>query len=235
MPTPQAHTGEGFGYALAAGNFNPTSDLPRAYDDLAVGVPGDNAGRSGAVNIFHGTESVFAMPGTAWYQGKGGAESGSIGDVREEDDGFGKALASNDFDGNGAADLAIGVPGEDVGSQKNAGAVNVVSSSGTGLDPGVGPSQFWTENSRGVTGSSEAGDIFGASVGSSDFNNDGRDDLTIGSPLENLGSLTDAGALTVIPGSTTGPRASGGTLWHEDITGIQGAAESFDNFGATTA
>ena len=38
-----------------------------------------------------------------------------------------------DFNGDGEADLAVGVPGEDVGTVTDAGAVNVVYGSGAGL------------------------------------------------------------------------------------------------------
>ena len=38
-----------------------------------------------------------------------------------------------------------------------------------------------------------------------DFNNDGRDDLAIGSPGEDIGNLADAGAVSVIYGTGPGP------------------------------
>ena len=51
-------------------------------------------------------------------------------------------LARSDFNGDGAADLAVGVPGEDVDGISNAGAVNVISGSHTtGLVPIS--HQFW--------------------------------------------------------------------------------------------
>ncbi|OEV25562.1 hypothetical protein AN219_25635, partial [Streptomyces nanshensis] len=46
--------------------------------------------------------------------------------VNEEGDEFGKALAAGDVNGDGYADIAVGVPGEDIGSGasgKDAGAV----------------------------------------------------------------------------------------------------------------
>src|SRR6187200_3127448 len=48
-----------------------------------------------------------------------------------------------DFDGDGFADLAVGVPSEDVGMSENAGGVNVLYGSGAGLS-GVG-AQFWSQ------------------------------------------------------------------------------------------
>jgi hypothetical protein len=46
---------------------------------------------------------------------------------------FGKALAVGDFDRNGIDDLAIGVPGEDIGSAGGAGAVNIIFGTTSGL------------------------------------------------------------------------------------------------------
>src|SRR5436309_10040561 len=66
-----------------------------------------------------------------------------------------------DFNGDGFADLAIGVPFEDVGVNSNAGAVNVLYGSSSGLT-GTGD-QFWTQDATG-TDPSEAGDNFGAFV-----------------------------------------------------------------------
>src|SRR5262245_50109309 len=51
---------------------------------------------------------------------------------------------SADFNHDGFADLAVGVPSENVGSVVNAGAVNIVYGSAEGLSP-VG-SQFWNQD-----------------------------------------------------------------------------------------
>ena len=43
-----------------------------------------------------------------------------------EEDRFGNSLGAGDFNGDGMADLAVGVQYEDVGSNVNAGAVNII-------------------------------------------------------------------------------------------------------------
>src|SRR5262245_36665004 len=83
-----------------------------------------------------------------------------------------------DFNGDGYSDLAIGVPGEEVGGKKQAGAVNVIYGSATGLsagggDTGVPPNQLWTQDSPGVLGVAEKEDAFGSAIAAGDFNGDG--------------------------------------------------------------
>ncbi len=113
-----------------------------------------------------------------------------------------------DFNGDGFEDKAIGVPYEDINSIVDAGAVHVIYGSARGLNAtAVLPDQFWTQSSIG--GNVETRDWFGSSLSSGDYNNDGFDDLAVGSPFEDVSvgfppELVDAGALTVIYGSAVG-------------------------------
>jgi hypothetical protein len=64
-----------------------------------------------------------------------------------------------DYNDDGFGDLVIGSPGEDIGGIKDAGAVNVLYGSGSGLT--ATGDQLWHQNVAGVLGGSEAGDVFG--------------------------------------------------------------------------
>jgi hypothetical protein len=60
-------------------------------------------------------------------------------------DGFGEALGVANFGKGSQADLAVGVPGEDVGTIVDAGAVNVLYGSPSGLT--AAGNQLWHQNS----------------------------------------------------------------------------------------
>ena len=130
-----------------------------------------------------------------------------------------------DFDGNGFKDLAVGVPGEDLGSALDAGAVNVIYASANGLTGTA--SQLWTQNSPGIFDEAEQGDEFGESVAVADFDGDGFGDLAIGVPFEDA----NAGAVHVLYGSPTGLTAAGSQFWTQNSPGIPDEAEDGDWFG----
>src|SRR5688500_14283099 len=107
--------------------------------------------------------------------------------------------ASGDFNNDGFADLAIGVPGENAA----AGAVSVIYGDATGLSTSRVGDQLWTQDSAGVQGDAEAGDNFGYAVAVGNFDDDAYDDLAIGVPYENL-TTTSAGRVNIIYGSSSG-------------------------------
>jgi FG-GAP repeat len=143
-------------------------------------------------------------------------------------------VAKGDFNHDGFGDLAIGVPGEDLGTPGtdgfiiDAGAVNVIYGSTGGLK--ATNNQFWTEDSPGVLGTAEEGDKFGRSLASGDFNGDGFSDLAIGIPFED-GAAVDQGRVEVLYGSASGLTATGNQTWAQNTAGILDDAEEGDSFG----
>jgi hypothetical protein len=78
----------------------------------------------------------------------------------------------------------------------------------------------------------EAGDFFGAALAVGDFDNDGFADLAVGAPFEVVGSAPQAGAVSVLYGSSgAGLSTTGGQFF----TQVGGAIESDDEFGGTLA
>src|SRR5919204_3240556 len=76
-----------------------------------------------------------------------------------------------------------------------------------------------------------------AGVHKSDFNADGFADLAIGIRFEDVGTVTDAGAVSVLYGSVAGLQSTSPNdqLWTQDSPGVKDNAEVGDLFGTALA
>ncbi|ADI06798.1 hypothetical protein SBI_03677 [Streptomyces bingchenggensis BCW-1] len=137
------------------------------------------------------TQDTPGVPGTS----EAGDHDVNSGDL------FGHSLAAGDVTGDGYPDIAVGVPGEDIGSVREAGAVVLLKGSAAGLT-GKG-AQAFHQSTPGVPGISEEGDYFGRTVLLADVNADHRADLAVATPYED-GRYADSGAVWVLRGSRSG-------------------------------
>jgi hypothetical protein len=145
-----------------------------------------------------------------------------------------------DFNGDGAADLAVGAPDEDVvalsGNFVLDGGLVAVFSRGTTLHA------FYTQLPLGQ--SPQAFEQFGGALAAADFNGDSADDLVIGAPGDVINGLAGAGSATVLfgiagvglprPASAGLPAITGiSRLFSQATTDISDDPETGDRFGAT--
>jgi hypothetical protein len=247
-----AEEGDLFGFALAAGDFNGDKTT-----DLAIGVWGEDVTGAdtqcfaqivdaGAVEVLLGISgSGLSATGDRFFDERDLFNLRLAGSgVAAALDRFGSSMAAGDFDGDGLDELAIGAHNRNSRGLADSGVVFVRSFGGA--NSGV---QVWDQTAIfgseffNFTGSpSEAGDRFGYALAAGDFNADGRKDLAIGAPFEDVlvdrggntsEHVSNAGEVNVIYGSPAGLSTAGQApqQFHQDTININDSVESGDEFG----
>lgn len=211
--------GDRFGAALAAADF--TGD---GRADLVIGSPGESIGttaNAGGIAFFRGTATGPEATGSGYHQGQ-------LGGSAEANDQFGAALAAGNFANDAKPELAVGAPGETPGTATAAaGEVTVAKWETDKFVLG------WLLSQSQVSSAHEAGDRFGAALAAGNVTGDGKADLVVGSPGEDITvantARVDVGAVSVFPGAAT----AFGTAFNKNQAGE--ANESGDNYGSALA
>ena len=226
-----SESGDSFGAAVAAGDINGDG-----YDDLVVGAPGEgigSRGSAGAIHVIYGSASGLTTNGNEFYS----QNSSTVRGAAEPGDLFGYAVDVGDVNGDGYAEVVVGVPGEAIGrfmslSRNNAGLVHVLYGSGSGVTGDNGTIFF--QNGKTWAGAPENGDWFGYAVEIADLDQDGTGDLIVGSPGEAVGPIRNAGLIQVRynpAGVSWGTNPWVQSL-HQNSPGVAENSEWGDKFGA---
>ncbi|MFJ6075971.1 trypsin-like serine protease [Streptomyces sp. NPDC093065] len=192
--------------------------------DLVVGTPRENIGDvvdAGMVDILHGGRGGLGTSATRATHFEQGAGNGTIaGSASETGDLMGQALAAGTT-AAGEPFLAIGVPGESLGSVAKAGQVYYVRG---GTNVGI------HQDRLNVPGAVEANDGFGE-VLAADANH-----LVIGAPNENIAG-DDAAGLVAVFSHTLNSEKRPTPLFglDQDLDTVSGVAEKGDRFGGALA
>ncbi|MFD4172096.1 trypsin-like serine protease [Streptomyces anulatus] len=199
-------------------NCDGARDVAIADPDATV----NGAAKAGRVQLVYGA-------------GKGNAElsqalpifSGSA----EANDRFGGSLATFDHNLDGCTDLAVGVPGEAIGTNAGAGGVHIVYGSPAGLGQGKATVNLTQGSGSGALAGmgSEAGDRMGEAIAAG-TTIAGVPYLAIGLPGEDGSGFTNAGAVVYLHGT-----GQTNVLINQASEGVAGAMESNDDFGASLA
>ncbi|QIB44561.1 FG-GAP repeat protein [Streptomyces aureoverticillatus] len=251
-----AEKGDHFGTDMAYGDFDRDG-----YDDLAVGVAGEDVGRDkdgGSVQILWGSVSGL----------KGGS---TVKDPRpSKHDWFGGYLEAADFNGDRKTDLAIGTGTTatvDIlrGGFKRSGATdgrytvtprihgngevgvqNLHSgdANGDGVEDLIvngyendtqrgSNANFWVPGSRSGLKVSAAKKLMpGVITDLGDTDKDGYDDVVIGNYWDSgIAGSARGGAVHVVHGSRGGPSAGDREKFTQNTSGVPGSGEKGDSFG----
>jgi hypothetical protein len=214
-----AEAGDRFGAAVSFNYLTGGADTA----DLVVGVPNEDVGSAsdaGTITVVTDVYDATFLSGVGIDQNSAGVPG-----TAESGDFFGRSLDTVRV--GGTTRLAVGAPGEDIGSAANAGTVQLFSSNATSITPGTG----LTQDTAGVSDSAQSGDVFGDKVAwAAPGLADSTTRLAVSATKED-GAATDTGMVQVFPMTSLGSE----TTYTQNSAGIPGAAAAGDKFGSSLA
>ncbi|MXM68178.1 trypsin-like serine protease [Streptomyces sp. HUCO-GS316] len=212
--------------AVRVTDFNCDGVEDTAVSDPKAAVGGNDG--AGVVRVVYGGGKGTAEINQDLDWVPGGAEAG---------DWFGESIATVDHNEDGCTDLVVGTPSEDLGSVADAGMADVLYGAPNGIGTGaVKDTHLEQETGTGSIGGSkpETGDRMGQALAAGTTDS-GEPFLVIGAPGEAIGSVAKAGVAFYVRDSTSVGITTANVSITQDSTGVPGAVEANDAFGASIA
>ncbi|GAB2735875.1 FG-GAP-like repeat-containing protein [Streptomyces bullii] len=217
-PFTRTGTGElGGAYEVTAGDLTGDGDAERVYPYLVDGDPGG------------------AVPYYTYDPGNWDAHPESDYALVDLPNADGEEAVIADVNGDTYGDLVLGDyqdPRADKPGGHKGGQITVWYGGPNGPDPAQKPTVIH-QDTTGVPGAGETDDVFGSALSAGDVNGDGYADIAVGAWGEDLGSVKDAGSVTLLFGSASGLTGTGARSYSQDTAGVPGSSEYMDAFGMT--
>jgi hypothetical protein len=212
-------------YLGSAGGLSTEAAATISYADTAALGDIDHDGRADLVTGYFSQGSLLGSEVNVRYGARQGLpeepdrvidqDTPGVPGTSGEYDQFGSAVAVGDANGDGYADVAIGVQGKPIGGASRAGSVVLLKGARRGLT--TTGAQSFSQDTPGVPDTAEQDDLFGWAVSLIDLNGDGSAELTAAAVGENKRDPNTLyrgdGAVTVLPGTRSGATGTGATTF----------------------